>query len=77
MARRDVEPAVRYRVSPSLDVILSRTSAMFIRGDRAFRLDDREARRLGAALGEGTLAEAVARLLAEESVEPLNGSLRS
>lgn len=70
IARRDVEPAVRLRLSTSLDVVLSRTSAMFIRGERVFRLDDREARKLGAALADGTIADAVARLLAEDGAEP-------
>lgn len=69
MARRDIEPAVRVRLSPSCDAILSKTSAMLVRGDRVWRLDDREAKRLAQALGDGTLGEAVLAALAEDELD--------
>jgi hypothetical protein len=67
MARRDLEPAVRLRLSPATEVVVSRTSLLFLRGDRVFRLDDREARRLIAEISAhsptASLSEAVGSLL--------------
>jgi hypothetical protein len=67
MARRDLESAVRLRLSPSQDAVISRRGVLLVRGDEVWRLDDREARRLADEIGGGSLADAVSRLLAADS----------
>lgn len=70
MARRDREPALRIRLVPDTEAIVSRTGIHFVRGREAFYLDGRGARKLAeiySLISEVGFDEALSRLLSVDS----------
>lgn len=69
MARRDREPALRYRLVPDTEAIISRTGVHFVRGRSAFYLDSRGAKKLAevyAMIDEHGFETAVSALLSDD-----------